>query len=295
MTITGLLVPMGRPVGCATLVVVAAVALILFPSPACAGTPETKEEAAVSSDQPVLLVIQGRLKPGKEEVYGRYIAGTRPLMERYGVDVVGVGEGFASEHTTASWPLNGLLRFPDAEAADKFFADPGYEAIKPLRDEAYEVMNLSFFTNRAARVLGPRQVAEAAFEQLGHGLASGEWQGWFDMLSDDFSFHFPLGRYQGLNRGKENAIEFFNFVSQVYPDGLHVDLKKVTGTGNTVVFEFEDEGLMRGEPYHNLVAISLDVCGDKICGYREYFGLVGPPPAPAAGSNGEEKTDESTQ
>ena len=35
-----------------------------------------------------------------------------------------------------------------------------------------------------------------------------------------------------------------------------------------------------GKPYENLVAISLDVCGEQICGYREYFGLIGPPPTP---------------
>jgi hypothetical protein len=35
---------------------------------------------------------------------------------------------------------------------------------------------------------------------------------------------------------------------------------------------------MFGKPYANQVAISLDVCGEQICAYREYFGLVGPPP-----------------
>ena len=48
-----------------------------------------------------------------------------------------------------------------------------------------------------------------------------------------------------------------------------------TGSESTFVYEFRDEGLLRGEPYKNRVAISLDVCGPKICGYREYFGSDG--------------------
>jgi ketosteroid isomerase-like protein len=48
-----------------------------------------------------------------------------------------------------------------------------------------------------------------------------------------------------------------------------------SGGANTFVYEFRDEGTLRGEPYRNRVAISLDVCGGKICGYREYFGSDG--------------------
>ncbi|MDJ0661980.1 MAG: hypothetical protein QNJ42_21215 [Crocosphaera sp.] len=51
----------------------------------------------------------------------------------------------------------------------------------------------------------------------------------------------------------------------------------------TVIFEFRDEGLFRGVPYKNRVAISkrsasrcaFDIRGDKICAYREYYGSDG--------------------
>ena len=56
------------------------------------------------------------------------------------------------------------------------------------------------------------------------------------------------------------------------------EVERVTAEDYRVVFEFRDHGSLRGRPYRNVVAISLDVCGEKICGYREYFGLVGPPP-----------------
>ncbi len=61
-------------------------------------------------------------------------------------------------------------------------------------------------------------------------------------------------------------------------------MNPVNAEDDRVVFELRDSGKLRGQPYRNLVAISLDVRGEKISGYREYFGLVGPPP--------EVKTDE---
>ena len=73
------------------------------------------------------------------------------------------------------------------------------------------------------------------------------------------------------------------------PGGLQItEMEAVTAEGERVVFEFADEGQLRGKPYRNRVAIALEVCGEKICGYREYFGLVGPPPSGAEKSSGDE-------
>lgn len=127
-------------------------------------------------------------------------------------------------------------------------------------------------TSESANTLA---VAQQAFTHFEHGLATGDWQAFFDMLTDDFSFWFPLGKFLGLNVGKERAIEFFNYVSEVYDQGLTLTLDRVTSNETTVVFEFRDQGLMRGTPYKNRVAVSFDVRGDKICGYREYLGSDG--------------------
>jgi ketosteroid isomerase-like protein len=123
-------------------------------------------------------------------------------------------------------------------------------------------------------------VATRAFEAFRIGLERGEWQGFFDLLADDFSFYFPTGRWLGLHQGKDEAMQFFRYVSQVYPDGLRLTLDRVTANETTAVFEFRDEGTLvvpGQEPrtYRNRVAVSLDVCGDKICHYREYFGSDG--------------------
>ncbi|HEY9882542.1 MAG TPA: nuclear transport factor 2 family protein [Thermosynechococcaceae cyanobacterium] len=118
-------------------------------------------------------------------------------------------------------------------------------------------------------------VAYRAFGHFKHGLATGEWQAFIAMLSDDFTFWFPIGPYHGLNEGKERTIAFLQYVSESFSAGLSLTLDRVTSNETTVVFEFRDEGLLLGQPYKNRVAVSFDVRGDRICAYREYFGSDG--------------------
>jgi len=127
-----------------------------------------------------------------------------------------------------------------------------------------------------ASAADPKAVADKAFDGLTHGLATGDWDAFFTLLADDFAFWFPTGKYLGQHQGKAQAMEFFTYVSGAFPQGIRVtEVLRRSGGGTTFVYEFRDEGLLRGEPYKNRVAISLDVCGDRICGYREYFGSDG--------------------
>ena len=131
-------------------------------------------------------------------------------------------------------------------------------------------------TPPGAAVATPKNVADQAFDGLRQGLTAGKWDAFFALLADDFTFWFPTGKYLGPHQGKAQAVEFFQYVSSAFPGGIRVvKVLRQSGSGNTFVYEFRDEGLLRGEPYKNRVAISLDVCGDKICGYREYFGSDG--------------------
>jgi ketosteroid isomerase-like protein len=128
-------------------------------------------------------------------------------------------------------------------------------------------------TNNSVNTLS---VAQQAFEYFTHGLATGEWEAFLDMLTEDFTFWFPMGKFHGLNTGKDRATEFFQYVSASFHPGLKLaSLDCVTSNETTVVFEFRDEGLLLGQPYKNRVAVSFDVRGDKICSYREYFGSDG--------------------
>ncbi|MEA5464040.1 nuclear transport factor 2 family protein [Leptothoe sp. PORK10 BA2] len=117
-------------------------------------------------------------------------------------------------------------------------------------------------------------VAQAAFQDFSHGLATGDWSRFLAYLSDDFTFWFPAGPFKGLNSGKARAEAFFATVSKIFPEGLTLTLERTFNSGNTVLFEVRSEGLMLGHPYENQAAISFDVAGDKICGYREYLGVI---------------------
>ncbi len=119
------------------------------------------------------------------------------------------------------------------------------------------------------------EIAQRAFEFFRQGLATGKWEEFIEMLSDDFTFSFPAGPYQGLNEGKERMAEFLRYVSdKIFSQGLFFTLERMTSNETTVVFEGKSEGLMLGKPYQNQVAISFDVRGVKICSYREYLSLV---------------------
>jgi ketosteroid isomerase-like protein len=120
------------------------------------------------------------------------------------------------------------------------------------------------------------KVAQQAFEHFTHGLATGDWEPFLDMLTEDFTFWFPMGKFHGLNHGKDRAREFFQYVYESFSSGLNLtSLDRVTSNETTVVFEFRDEGLLFNQPYKNRVAVSFDIRGDKVCGYREYFGSDG--------------------
>ncbi len=117
--------------------------------------------------------------------------------------------------------------------------------------------------------------AKTAFKQFQQGLATGTWDSFLEMLTEDFTFWFPVGSFQGKNVGKARAAEFFNFVShQIFSEGLTLTLERMTSNDMTVVFEVRSQGKMLGHPYENQAAISFDVRGDKICSYREYLGVL---------------------
>ncbi|MDJ0703787.1 MAG: nuclear transport factor 2 family protein [Leptolyngbyaceae cyanobacterium MO_188.B28] len=119
------------------------------------------------------------------------------------------------------------------------------------------------------------EVGKRAFARFAHALETGEWQPFVDMLADDFTFWFPVGKFHGLNEGKDRAIEFFDYVTETFSPGLTLTLDRVTSSETTVVFEFRDEGFMWGDPYKNRIAVSFDIEGDKIIAYREYMGSDG--------------------
>lgn len=117
--------------------------------------------------------------------------------------------------------------------------------------------------------------AQKAFAYFSHGLATGSWADFLDILSDDFTFSFPIEPFKGENVGREIAARFFHYVSdKVFTEGLSLTVERITSNETTVVFEVQSSGLMFGEPYQNQVAISFDIRGDRVCGYREYLAVI---------------------
>jgi ketosteroid isomerase-like protein len=133
----------------------------------------------------------------------------------------------------------------------------------------------------AASLTSTEAKGRAAFEKFSKGLKTGQWTDFTDLLSDDFTFYFPQGRWRGEHTGKAKALEFYPYVTSVFPGGITVtSLDRVLVSGDTVMFEFKDEGTMTlpgvpPKPYKNRVAIAFDFRGDRISGYREYFGSDG--------------------
>ncbi|MFM2062073.1 MAG: hypothetical protein RLZZ507_1743 [Cyanobacteriota bacterium] len=120
------------------------------------------------------------------------------------------------------------------------------------------------------------KIAQQAFEHFQYGLETGDWHNFLDMLTDDFTFWFPTGKFHGLNIGKERAKEFFAYVSEAFQTGIKLtSLDSITSNEKTVIFEFRDEGKLFGQPYKNRIAVAFDVRDNKICSYREYFGSDG--------------------
>jgi limonene-1,2-epoxide hydrolase len=118
-------------------------------------------------------------------------------------------------------------------------------------------------------------LAEAAMNCYARGLATGEWEEFLNYLTDDFTFSFPVPPFQGENKGKAKAADFFRYVSTtVFPDGLTLTIQRRTSNGNTVIFEAESQGKIGDLPYQNQVAIAFDARGDKICSYREYLAVI---------------------
>jgi uncharacterized protein (DUF1330 family) len=101
----------------------------------------------------VYLIIQGRFREGKEDVYMQYLHGVAPLMKEYGIEITAVGAGAESEFTNKTFPVNSILSAGNIETFNAFLGDARYAKIKKFRDEAYAELNLSIFEARPPKVI----------------------------------------------------------------------------------------------------------------------------------------------
>jgi ketosteroid isomerase-like protein len=119
------------------------------------------------------------------------------------------------------------------------------------------------------------ETARHALSLLAAIHRGGSVEAYLDLLTEDFVFYMPVGPFKGRNVGRERASECYRQIVASRPDITYDEPYRITASGDTVVFEFEDGGtLFGGYPYHNRIAASFDVRGSKISAYREYFGEI---------------------
>jgi ketosteroid isomerase-like protein len=118
-----------------------------------------------------------------------------------------------------------------------------------------------------------RRVGMQAWERFQNAWATGEWQPFLDMLTDDFTFWFPEGEFRGRfsgREGKERVVAWANFHRQAGNRVRTVPTHISVGE-NTIVFENESESIPAGS-YQNWEAVAFEVRGEKISALREYWG-----------------------
>lgn len=116
-----------------------------------------------------------------------------------------------------------------------------------------------------------------AFKNWQKGWQTGDLAAYLAMTTDKFSFWFPAGKHRGQFSGAEGKARMVAKCREHTgaKDRLTFKPYRIIGNNNTVVFEFESEGTIGGKPYKGRNVISLDVEGEKISGFREYFGDFG--------------------
>jgi uncharacterized protein (DUF1330 family) len=73
----------------------------------------------------------------KPELYEDYKLQARPLVEQYGGEYLARGGNLTLKETDLWSPTRMvLIRFPDAESANRFYHSPEYQAILPISKQS---------------------------------------------------------------------------------------------------------------------------------------------------------------
>lgn len=124
------------------------------------------------------------------------------------------------------------------------------------------------------------QTARKAYDAFVAGWATGDFEPYIAMLSEQFEFSYPAGADRGLYTGAEGRTRMVNKVRGHSSRGERLTIKPPTRhgvAGNTVFFEFDSEGQFGDYPYRGHNIIAFDVQGDRITAFREFFGDIDPP------------------
>ncbi|MEL6385679.1 MAG: nuclear transport factor 2 family protein [Cyanobacteria bacterium J06626_18] len=117
-----------------------------------------------------------------------------------------------------------------------------------------------------------------AYNLFAQGWTTGDFNPYIELLADEMIFWFPMGRHRGKYEGAEGRQQMIAKCRDHEAAGDRLNFSEphyVLTDGNSVMFEFESEGLYGGKPYKGHNAIAFTIQGGKVSGFREYFGDLG--------------------
>ena len=120
------------------------------------------------------------------------------------------------------------------------------------------------------------QILENAYKEFLNGWATGDWQSFFNLLSDDLIFQYPAGVYKGRHlvpEGKPKMIAWAHSHSEA-GDRIQITPTLKVFQNDWGVFCATSIGKYNGEPYDGNEAYFLRVQGNQIIEYREYIGDI---------------------
>jgi ketosteroid isomerase-like protein len=123
------------------------------------------------------------------------------------------------------------------------------------------------------------RTAQAAYDAFARGWATGDFEPYLAMLTEDFEFSYPLGEHRGRFTGAEGRAHMVDKVRGHSSRGERLTLHpptRVAVTDNTVFFEFDSEGRFGDYVYRGHNVIAFDVKGERISAFREFLGDLDP-------------------
>lgn len=120
--------------------------------------------------------------------------------------------------------------------------------------------------------------AREAFDLFAQGWETGNFESYIATLADEMTFWFPTGTHRGKYAGAEGRAQMIAKCQDHTAAGDRLTLHPpqfVLADGNSVMFEFESEGIYAGIPYKGHNAIAFEIKDGKVVGFREYFGDLG--------------------
>ena len=121
------------------------------------------------------------------------------------------------------------------------------------------------------------KLAHQAFDYFSQGWATGNFQPYIEMLSDEFTFWFPYGKHRGKFSGRAGKEQMVAKCRDHVEAGDRLTFSlphHVTSNDTTMVFEFESQGTIDHQPYSGRNAISLTVTANRLSAFREYIGDI---------------------